>query len=238
MDQVGPDVGTPVLAIDGAAIFGPVITPIPRGEEAGRLWDGVRLVTGVPGFYELKRGRTESPSFAMMHPEAAKALEPFAALEPCDGLRSSTSSARREEALGWARHEARTDVELRRRHRREWALPCRLFRPREGAPLIVLRCTAAGSSSARSRRTTPTRGGLRRRTGWAVLLVDYRRAPEHRYPAACDDLDSVVAWAREPRLRASVSTATSAVDVGDSAGGHLSLLAACAIRELFTLHRC
>lgn len=63
MDQVGPDVGTPVLAIDGAAIFGPVITPIPRGEEAGRLWDGVRLVTGVPGFYELKRGRTESPSF-------------------------------------------------------------------------------------------------------------------------------------------------------------------------------
>ena len=63
MDQVGPDVGTPVITIDGAAIFGPVITPIPRGEEAARLWDGVRLVTSVPGFYELKRGRTESPSF-------------------------------------------------------------------------------------------------------------------------------------------------------------------------------
>jgi len=63
MDQVGPDVGTPVITIDGAAIFGPVITPIPRGEEAARLWDGVRLVMGVPGFYELKRGRTESPTF-------------------------------------------------------------------------------------------------------------------------------------------------------------------------------
>lgn len=63
MDQVGPDVGTPVIVIDGAAIFGPVVTPIPRGEDAGRLWDGVRLVMGVPGFYELKRGRTESPTF-------------------------------------------------------------------------------------------------------------------------------------------------------------------------------
>lgn len=63
MDQVGPDVGTPVITIDGAAIFGPVVTPIPRGDEAGRLWDGVRLVMGVPGFYELKRGRTESPRF-------------------------------------------------------------------------------------------------------------------------------------------------------------------------------
>jgi protein-disulfide isomerase-like protein with CxxC motif len=63
MDQVGPDVGTPVIAIDGAAIFGPVVTPIPRGEDAARLWDGVRLVTSVPGFYELKRGRTESPRF-------------------------------------------------------------------------------------------------------------------------------------------------------------------------------
>lgn len=63
MDQVGPDVGTPVIAIDGAAIFGPVVTPIPRGDEAARLWDGVRLVMSVPGFYELKRGRTESPTF-------------------------------------------------------------------------------------------------------------------------------------------------------------------------------
>ena len=63
MDQVGPDVGTPVIVIDGAAIFGPVITPIPRGEQAARLWDGVQLVMGVPGFYELKRGRTESPTF-------------------------------------------------------------------------------------------------------------------------------------------------------------------------------
>jgi protein-disulfide isomerase-like protein with CxxC motif len=63
IDQVGDDVGTPVISVDGVAFFGPVVTPIPRGETAGRLWDGVRLVSGVPGFYELKRSRTERPSF-------------------------------------------------------------------------------------------------------------------------------------------------------------------------------
>ncbi len=63
MDQVGLDVGTPVISVDGHAFFGPVVTPIPRGEAAGRLWDGVRLVAGTDGFFELKRTRDRSPSF-------------------------------------------------------------------------------------------------------------------------------------------------------------------------------
>ncbi len=63
MDQVGLDVRTPVIAVEGVAFFGPVVTPIPRGEEAGRLWDGVRLVAGVEGFYELKRSRSVGPTF-------------------------------------------------------------------------------------------------------------------------------------------------------------------------------
>ncbi|MQS07899.1 mycothiol-dependent nitroreductase Rv2466c family protein [Streptomyces alkaliphilus] len=63
---VGQDVGTPVIAVPGpegepVAFFGPVVTPMPRGEAAGRLWDGVLLVAGTPGFYELKRSRTERP---------------------------------------------------------------------------------------------------------------------------------------------------------------------------------
>ncbi len=63
MDQVGMDVGTPVISVEGVAFFGPVVTPTPRGEAAGKLWDGVRLVAATEGFYELKRTRTASPSF-------------------------------------------------------------------------------------------------------------------------------------------------------------------------------
>jgi protein-disulfide isomerase-like protein with CxxC motif len=63
MDRVGDDVGTPVISVDGASFFGPVVTPIPRGEAAARLWDGVMLVTGTEGFFEIKRSRTVEPTF-------------------------------------------------------------------------------------------------------------------------------------------------------------------------------
>ncbi len=60
---VGEEVGTPVIAMAGSAFFGPVVTPAPRGEAAGRLWDGWLLMTSTPGFFELKRTRTASPIF-------------------------------------------------------------------------------------------------------------------------------------------------------------------------------
>jgi hypothetical protein len=63
MDPVGTDVGTPVIRVNGRAIFGPVVTPAPKGEAAGRLWDGVLLCTGTEGFFELKRTRDQRPSF-------------------------------------------------------------------------------------------------------------------------------------------------------------------------------
>lgn len=61
--RVGMDVGTPVVAVGETAFFGPVVTPTPRGEAAGKLWDGVLLVAETPGFYELKRTRDAAPSF-------------------------------------------------------------------------------------------------------------------------------------------------------------------------------
>lgn len=60
---VGEEVGTPIIRYGGFSAFGPVVSPIPRGEDAGRLWDGVVLVGGVDGFYELKRSRTRPPIF-------------------------------------------------------------------------------------------------------------------------------------------------------------------------------
>jgi hypothetical protein len=68
MRPVGEDVGTPVIHVprlDGEpiAFFGPVVTPAPKGEAAGRLWDGVLAVAGTDGFFELKRTRTRGPIF-------------------------------------------------------------------------------------------------------------------------------------------------------------------------------
>lgn len=63
MNLVGLDVGTPVISVEGNAFFGPVVTPAPRGEAAGRLWDGVLAVVGTDGFFELKRTRDRRPSF-------------------------------------------------------------------------------------------------------------------------------------------------------------------------------
>ena len=63
MDPVGDEVGTPVIRVNGMSLFGPVISPAPKGEEAGNLFDGVVKVSAYPGFFELKRTRTVDPIF-------------------------------------------------------------------------------------------------------------------------------------------------------------------------------
>jgi protein-disulfide isomerase-like protein with CxxC motif len=63
MEKVGKDVGTPTIHVNGTAFFGPVITRIPRGEDAGRIWDATVTLAGYPYFFELKRERKDSLHF-------------------------------------------------------------------------------------------------------------------------------------------------------------------------------
>jgi protein-disulfide isomerase-like protein with CxxC motif len=63
IERVGYEVGTPIISVNGTSVFGPVVSPIPRGEAAARLWDGVLLIAGTDGFFELKRSRTRDPIF-------------------------------------------------------------------------------------------------------------------------------------------------------------------------------
>ena len=63
IDRVGYEVGTPVISVNGMSVFGPVLSPIPRGEAAAKLWDGVLAIAATDGFFELKRSRTRDPIF-------------------------------------------------------------------------------------------------------------------------------------------------------------------------------
>ncbi|MHB8465353.1 MAG: mycothiol-dependent nitroreductase Rv2466c family protein [Acidimicrobiales bacterium] len=64
LERTGGNVGTPILTItppDGPSFFGPVISRIPRGDEAVQLWDSVERLARFPGFAELKRSIRERP---------------------------------------------------------------------------------------------------------------------------------------------------------------------------------
>lgn len=55
------DSGSPVLSIDGRAVFGPIVSPAPTGADALMLWEAVRTLASMPAFFELKRNREAPP---------------------------------------------------------------------------------------------------------------------------------------------------------------------------------
>jgi acetyl esterase len=160
-----------------------------------------------------------------LHPQAVAALELWAdgphVTDP--GFEQADIDALRAHNRGLATSEPTEPVD-RVEDLDADGVSCRLYVP-AGATAVLVFLHGGGfvfgdleTHDAQARRVA-------NRTGRPVLAVDYRRPPEHRFPAAPDDVDTVVRWLvrRAPDLgldRDHVAT------IGDSAGGNLALVTA------------
>lgn len=158
----------------------------------------------------------------VLYPEARKAVE-----APAEGVpayfEDHDVEAARAEARALAAEEPREEV-AEVRDVDAGGVPCRLYRPAGAVPGVVVHLHGGGFVFHDVDVHDPSARRLANRSGLAVLSVDYRRPPEHRFPAAPDDVSTVVAWlAREAE---GLGLAGPAYVHGDSAGGNLALVAA------------
>lgn len=158
----------------------------------------------------------------VLYPEARKAVE-----APAEGVPAYSEDhdveAARAEARALAAEEPREDVAEVRDVDAD-GVPCRLYRPAGAAPGVVVHLHGGGFVFHDVDVHDPSARRLANRSGLAVLSVDYRRPPEHRFPAAPDDVSTVVAWLAREAGR--LGLAGPAYVHGDSAGGNLALVAA------------
>lgn len=158
----------------------------------------------------------------MLHPQAEAALAQWArgprVTDPGYDIDAQRRLARAQAAAEPREDVAEvTDVDAD-------GVPCRLYVP-AGATGVVVFLHGGGfvfgdldTHDAQSRR-------IANRTGLAVLSVDYRRPPEHRFPAAPDDTDTALRWLLARSAERGLDT-SRIVALGDSAGGNLALVAA------------
>ena len=184
-----------------------------RARPAGRLPGGRR---------RRRRDGRAHVALMVLYPQAAKAVE-AAALEPPVFEPGFDIAAARAQARELALSQPREDVADVRDLEAD-GVPCRLYRPEDAVSGVVVHLHGGGFVFNDIDVHDAAVRQFANRAGIAVLSVDYRRPPEHRFPAAPDDVDTVLRWLDTHAGSLGVDGPTYAH--GDSAGGNLALVAA------------
>ena len=153
----------------------------------------------------------------VLHPQARAAVEAAATVPPVWTPGYDIPAVRagdREAALAGPREDVAevTDVDAD-------GVRCRLYRPVDALDGTIVHLHGGGFVFNDIDVHDAAARMLANRAGIAVLSVDYRKPPEHRFPAAPDDVDTVLTWLAR-------SAAGPTYVHGDSAGGNLALVAA------------
>jgi len=161
----------------------------------------------------------------VLHPQAKAALDLWAmersVAEPGFGAREIAE--RRRKALGDAAQEAKEPVD-RVEDVDADGVRCRLYRP-DGSTGTLVFLHGGGFVFGEVDTHDGQARRLANRTGLSVVSVDYRRPPDHPFPAAPDDVDTALAWLLGNAPSVGLDLARGAA-IGDSAGGNLAVVAA------------